>query len=74
MYYMRHILNISLPLEMVKEIKSEMKKHKFSSVSEFVRTAIRAYWHEIGWRRIQQSQKEFAEGKYFELKSLKDLR
>jgi len=73
MYYMRQILNISLPIEMVQEIKREVKKQKFSSVSEFIRATIRAYNHEIGWRRIQRSEKDFAEGRYHELKSFKDL-
>ncbi|HEY4500193.1 MAG TPA: ribbon-helix-helix domain-containing protein [Candidatus Paceibacterota bacterium] len=70
---MRQILNISLPLEMVREIKSEMKRQKFSSVSEFVRAAIRAYYHEIGWRRLQKSEKDFAEGKYTRANSVRDL-
>lgn len=74
MYYMRQILNISLPAEMLKSIKLDMKDGGFASLSEFVRAALRAYQIETAWRRIQKSQREFAKGKGIRLKSFKDLR
>lgn len=74
MYYMRQILNISLPKEMVTSVKREVKERGFSSVSEYVRSLIRKKWDEDMWRQIQQSEKEIAEGKGVKLRSLKDLR
>jgi len=51
---------ISLPREMMKEIEKFIKEHPeygYSSVSDFVRTAIKAY---IDYRKILE-QKEQAE-------------
>lgn len=70
---MRQIVNISLPEETVKMIKSEVKKGGYASISEFMRHLIRL-WHTqqlIG--DIRQSKKEFADGKEKVLKSLEDL-
>lgn len=70
---MRQILNISLPEKMVKMIKVEVKEGGFASVSEFMRHLIRLYKTDQFLRDVKLSEKEFAEGKYKELKSLKDL-
>ena len=40
---MRNIINISLPVEMVKIVKREVKKGKYASVSEFFRALLREY-------------------------------
>jgi len=71
---MRQILNISLPEETVKMIKLEAKQEGFVSVSEFIRHVIRVYNTKKLVRGVRLSEKEFAEGKGKELKSLKDLR
>ncbi len=74
MYYMRSVLNISLPKEMAQEIRREVKSGKFSSVSEFMRAAVRAYRVERLLRLVRKGEKEFAEGKTFISKSVRDLR
>ncbi len=71
---MRNIVNISLPREMVVDIKREVKLGKFASTSEFMRHLIRLWNTEKFVRDIKQSQKEFAQGKYKVLRSLKGLR
>ncbi len=71
---MRNIMNISLPKEMVVGIKREVKNGKFASTSEFMRHLIRVWNTEKLARDLKQSQKEFAQGKYKVLRSLKDLR
>lgn len=73
MYYMRHILNISLPKEMMADIRRETKTGKFSSVSEFVRAAIRAYRINQAVRIIKKGEKEYREGKTVTASSIADL-
>ena len=70
---MRQIVNISLPMETVKMIKSEVKNGGFASVSEFMRHLIRLWRTEQLQRDVNQSKREFAQGKGKALKSLKDL-
>lgn len=43
MYYMRTILNISLPKEMADELKRDVKREGFASTSEFIRSLVREY-------------------------------
>lgn len=71
---MRNIMNISLPKEMVVDIKREVKAGKFASTSEFVRHLIRLWNTEQLMRDVEQSRKEIAAGKGRVLRSLKDLR
>ncbi len=71
---MRNIVNISLPKEMVVDIKRGVKAGKFASTSEFIRHLIRLWNTEQLARDIAQNKKEFAQGKGKILKSLKDLR
>jgi Arc/MetJ-type ribon-helix-helix transcriptional regulator len=71
---MRNIVNISVPAEMAKDIKREVKAGKFASTSEFMRHLIRVWNTEKLARDLEQSRKEFAKGKYKVLRSLKDLR
>ena len=40
---MRCILSLSLPSDLCEEVEKQMKKHKFSSKSEFIRHIIR-FW------------------------------
>ena len=67
---MRNIINISLPEAMAKMVERDVKKGKFASNSEYIRYLIRS--DELV-SDIEQSRKEFVEGKGKLLKSLKDL-
>jgi len=71
---MRNILNISLPPEMAKEIRREVKIGRFASASEFMRHLVRLWNTEKLTRDIERSQTEIAAGKGKVLRSLKDLR
>ncbi|MAF20676.1 MAG: hypothetical protein CMI55_03275 [Parcubacteria group bacterium] len=72
---MRNIVNISLPAEMVKMIKQEVKKNKYVSVSEFFRALLRNYEEEGKLlAELEAIDKEFDTGKGKILNSLKDLR
>lgn len=71
---MRAILNISLPEAMVAEVKAEVRKGKYSTVSEFFRSLVRGWQEEILLRELKASEAEFKAGKFKVLKSLKDLR
>ncbi len=71
---MRNILNISLPKEMVVDIKRGVKAGKFASTSEFMRHLIRVWNTEQLMRTVEKSRAEIAAGKGRVLKSLKDLR
>ena len=71
---MRQIVNISLPKEMVADIKREVKAGKFASTSEFMRHLIRVWNMEKIMQDVEKSRKEIAIGKGRLLRSLKDLR
>lgn len=62
MYYMRQILNISLPEEMAKDIKKEAKKRRFT-VSEFVRAVIRRYQEDRLLKIVEEGRKAYREGR-----------
>ncbi|MBI2062227.1 MAG: hypothetical protein HYT64_00820 [Candidatus Yanofskybacteria bacterium] len=67
---MRNIINISLPEAMAKMVEKEVQRGRFASTSEYIRYLIRS--NEL-MSDIEQSRKEFAEGKGKLLKSLKEL-
>lgn len=71
---MRTIMNISLPVELAREVKREVKAGKFASTSEFLRHLIRAWNTEQLMRDIEKSRAEISVGKGKVLRSLKDLR
>jgi len=72
---MRNIINISLPVEMVKIVKREVKKGKYASVSEFFRALLREYEEENKvLAELKESRAEIIAGKGKVLRSLKDLR
>ncbi len=72
---MRNIINISLPAEMVKIVKREVKKGRYASVSEFFRALLREHEEENKiLAELEESQAEIAAGKGKVLRSLKDLR
>lgn len=70
---MRTTLNISMPPKLYSKVESVVHKYNYSSVSEFIRDAIRAWEDDQLYRSVLQSEKEFAEGKGKRLRSLKDL-
>lgn len=75
MYYtMRRIMNISLPEEMARDIKKQVVVGHFSSISEFVRTAVREYRINTVLRDARKAHHDYTKGKLLALNSLKDLR
>ena len=71
---MRSIINISLPASTTKEAEKEVKKGNFASKSEFFRNLLRMWnTHKLA-KEIEESRKEFEEGKGKILHSLRDLR
>lgn len=74
MYYMRNIINISMPAEMKKEVDAYVKEGQYSSVSEFFRDMLRTWRRDNLLKELKASQKDFEKGKYKTLKSFKDLR
>jgi Arc/MetJ-type ribon-helix-helix transcriptional regulator len=71
---MRGILNISMPASMIKEMRAEAKEEGFATVSEFIRFLVREWRTMKALKDLKESKKDFAEGRYKALKSLKDLR
>lgn len=72
---MRNIINISLPLEMVKIVRREVKRGKYATVSEFFRSLLRQYEEENRiLAELRQSHREIKNGKGKILHTLKDLR
>jgi len=66
---MRSVINISLPPETVREIKREVKRGGYASVSEY----IRYLWREQQARQLlRELKKEQASG-FKKLNSLRDL-
>lgn len=70
---MRTTLNISMPPKLFAKVEGAVKEHNYSSVSEFIRDAIRAWEEDRLYKDIMESEKEFAQGKGKVLKSLADL-
>lgn len=70
---MREVINISLPKSMADQIRLEVKKNDYASVSEFIRHLIRSWNTQKLALELENDQKEFKKGKSKELKSLKDL-
>lgn len=70
---MREVINISLPKSMADQIRLEVKKNDYASVSEFMRHLIRSWNTQKLALELENDRKEFKKGKAKELKSLKDL-
>ncbi|MBU4370091.1 ribbon-helix-helix protein, CopG family [Patescibacteria group bacterium] len=71
---MRNIVNISLPKQLVKVIKKEVKVEGYASVSEFIRYLIREWNANKLAEELKKDRLNFEAGKGKVLKSLKDLR
>lgn len=68
---MRNIINISLPEELTKQVKKEVKIGNYASTSEFFRHLLRT--HKLA-EELKTSRREFETGKGKVLRSLRDLR
>lgn len=62
-----------MPAKLFSKVEKAVDEHNYSSVSEFIRDAIRAWEEEQLYQSVLQSEKEFAQGKGKKLRSLKDL-
>ena len=62
-----------MPAKMYSKVESAVSENNYSSISEFIRDAIRAWEDEQLYKSILQSEKEFAQGKGKKLRSLRDL-
>jgi putative addiction module CopG family antidote len=70
---MRSTMNISLPEEMAEEVRKEVRRGRYASVSEYFRFLMRLNKEKALFRDILESEREFADGKGRVLKNVKDL-
>jgi len=70
---MRTTLNISMSPKLFRRVESVVSENNYSSISEFIRDAIRAWEDDQLYQSVLQSEKEFAQGKGKRLRSLRDL-
>ncbi|MFA6536576.1 MAG: ribbon-helix-helix domain-containing protein [Candidatus Paceibacterota bacterium] len=71
---MRNIVNISVPAQMAKDIKREVKVGKFASTSEFMRHLIRVWNTRKLAEELKKEQSAFRGGRYKVLRSFKNLK
>ncbi len=62
-----------MPPKLFSKVEAAVKEHNYSSVSEFIRDAIRAWDEEQLYQSVLRSEREIALGKGKRLHSLKDL-
>lgn len=62
-----------MPVSLKKNVDLAVKEGNYASISEFFRDAIRAWEEEQLYQSVMRSRKDFAEGKFKRLRSLKDL-
>lgn len=65
---------LTMPAEMAEQVKKEVAKGKYASVSEYFRDLLRKKEEAEVLAELKESQKEISEGKGKILRSLKDLR
>jgi len=70
---MRTTLNISMPPKLFSKVESMVIEYNYSSVSEFIRDAIRAWEEKQLYQSVMRSKKDLSEGKFKRLRSLKEL-
>jgi len=71
---MRSVINISLPEEMAKQVKKEVRSGKFATTSEFFRHLLRLWnTHNLAIE-LKADKKDFESEKGKVLRSLRDLR
>ena len=59
---MRTTMTISLPQDMAKDIKKEVKKGSYISSSEFFRDLVRKWKEDVLYTELMESKKEFERG------------
>ena len=62
-----------MPPKLFAKVESVVSENNYSSVSEFIRDAIRAWEDEQLYQSVLRSEKEIAQGKGKKLRSLRDL-
>ena len=62
-----------MPASLKKTVDLAVKEGKYASFSEFFRDAVRAWEDEQLYQSVMRSRKDFTEGKFKRLRSLKDL-
>ena len=74
---MRQILSISMPADMVKEVKNRVKKRGFDSISNYIKTLIKEDEDLISedelLASVKKARRDYKQGKLKTLKTLKDL-
>ncbi len=71
---MRAIVNISLPMTMVKIVETAVKERSYASKSEFFRMLLRLWMEGQLKEELEESRSELKKGNGKLLKSLKTLR
>ena len=74
MYYMRSIVNISLPPQLNSLVEKEVATGKFTSKSEFFRSLLRSWIEGQLLVELESSREELKGGKGKVLHSLSELR
>ena len=74
MYYMRSIVNISLPPQLNSLVEKEVATGKFTSKSEFFRSLLRSWIEGQLLVGLESSREELKGGKGKVLRSLSELR
>lgn len=62
-----------MPLSLKRQVEKEVKEGNYASISEFFRDAVRSWKEEQLYQSVTRSRKDFAEGKFKRLRSLKEL-
>jgi len=74
---MRQVLSISLPAEIIEEIKEKTLKRGFDSVSAYIKTLVKQDEDLISAEELlksaEEAKKEYQEGKIIRANSLMDL-
>lgn len=61
-------LSVSIDGETERRLELEVAQGDFQSKSELVKKALIEYMRELAYQRILQSEREYAEGKFFVLR------
>jgi len=74
---MRQVLSISMPAQLITEVKKRIEKRGYSSISDYIKFLINADDNFISeeelLKDIKEARKDYKLGKLKELKSLADL-
>lgn len=62
-----------MPVSLKKNVDLAVKEGNYASISEFFRDAMRAWEEEQLYQSVLRSQRDFAQGRFKRLRSLKDL-